>query len=217
MASRTKGRRPVERSPGGRSGLHRRRPEHQRQERLVDVRARGVEQQRERRAGERRGQPRRPLAEDGAAEREDPCHERDVGENRDEDEKAVGVLAHQAEQRADEQEQRMLRRRGVGIESRRLTVEQLAAPDQVVVGVVVGIGRDERPGQDAREQQPAQRQHRETRSAHSLRRGERQAPARQGSPRSADPPGTRRSSSCARAARRTPRPVPTERARRALA
>ena len=55
---------------------------------------------------------------------------------------------------AQQEEQRVLRRRGVGGERRLHPVEQLPAPDEVVVGVVVGIRRDERPRRPPRRPAP---------------------------------------------------------------
>ena len=102
-------------------------------------------------------------------------------------------------------------------------VEQVAAPDQVVVGVVVRIGRDERPGGDRREREGRER----PRSPLASRLGGQGSPrgASAGAdapaaPRPADPRGRRRRAGCARRAPRTPRPPPRARssgARRAAA
>ena len=127
-------------------GLERGGPQHEREERLVDVGARGVEQQRERRAGEQRGHHARPAVPHRRAQPVDGAGERDVAETGEEHEHAVGVLAEEAEHarrsrgRADAGSAPG-RPRSVGM----WPCDDLAPPDQVVVGVVVGIGRDERP------------------------------------------------------------------------
>ena len=67
-------------------------------------------------------------------------------EQADEHQHAIGGLAeHQPQDRAERDVERVLGRRRVGLERRRDAVEQLAAPDQVEVGVVVGIGARDRP------------------------------------------------------------------------
>jgi hypothetical protein len=73
-----------------------RRPEHQRQERDVDVAARGEQQQREARGREERGGEAGPRTEQPRAEAEDRPRQRDQRQDRDEHERAVRARAEDA-------------------------------------------------------------------------------------------------------------------------
>ena len=127
-------------------GLERRGPQHEGEERHVDVGPRGVEQQREARCRQQRRDDPGPRTEDRAAEPVDGPHERDEGEARDQHEHAIGVRAGERPgQRGEQEIERVLGRRLVGLQRRLVAVQELAPPDQVVVGVVVRIGADERP------------------------------------------------------------------------
>ena len=104
-----------------------------------------------------------------------------------------------------------------------MPVEELAAPDEVVVGVVVRIASGR--AATGRTQRRATRQRRRPTSRASARRaliadavgsasaspagrhrGRQAGPERRAAPTSAGPPGTPRTASCARAAPRRPRP-----------
>ena len=130
-------------------------PHDERQERHVDVRAHRVEQEREARADEERGEQRGPDPEERAAQPPRAPAQRDEAQQRREDEQAVGVLPGEPHERGVGDVERVLGRRRVGLERRLEPVEDLPAPDEVVVGVVVRIARDEQPPQDGGgEEQP---------------------------------------------------------------
>ena len=133
--------------------LARGRPHHEREEGHVDVGAHRVEQEREARSDEQRRQQRRPRAEDRQAEPPRPPRERDEAQERREHEQAVRVLPGEPDERGVGDVQRMLGRRRVGLERRLEPVEDLTAPDEVVVGVVVRIARDDQPPDDRRREE----------------------------------------------------------------
>ena len=136
-----------------RAGLDGRRPQHEREEGDVDVGPRGVEQEGEARRDEgRAGQPR-PQPEARLAHAEAAPGQGDQAQHADEDDQALAVGADEPHQRADREEQRVLGRRGVGLEVGLHAVHELAAPHEVEVGVVVGVGRHQQRGD--------QRQHRQ--------------------------------------------------------
>ena len=83
--------------------------------------------------------------------------ERDEAEHGDEHEQPVGVLAGERQQRRQAEVERVRRRRERVLEAGRHPVQQVAAPDEVVVGVVVGIRRHERPRRDGDEREGGER------------------------------------------------------------
>ena len=72
------------------------------------------------------------------------------------DHDAVGDVAERHQQRAERDRQRMLGRRPVGLEGQLVEAEQLAAPQQRVVRVVVRIGRVGDEEDDRREHEHAE-------------------------------------------------------------
>ena len=121
-------------------------PQDEGQEGHVDVGARGVEQEGEARAHEDRARERRPQPEARVADPERGPHERHEGQHADQDDQALAVGADQPDERAQREEQRVLGRRGVGLEVGLHAVHQLAPPHEVEVRVVVGVGRHEQRG-----------------------------------------------------------------------
>ena len=137
--------------------LERRGPDDEREERDVDEGAHGVQQEREARADEERAGGGGGRAEERAGERVGAADQRDEAEHGDEHEQPVGVLAGERQQRPEREVERMRRRREGVLEAGGDAAQQVAAPDEVVVGVVVGVRRDERPRHDGEERERGER------------------------------------------------------------
>jgi hypothetical protein len=130
--------------------LERRRPHHEGQVGDVDVAARGEEGEVEARAQQGGGRQPDERPERGPREAVQAGGEDDERGQRGADHDAIGGIAHDRQQRPEGDGERVLRRRAVAVEGRLDPVEQLAAPQQRVVAVVVGIGRvDQEPDQRA--------------------------------------------------------------------
>ena len=126
----------------------------------VDVGARGQEGEVEaraqqgggRQADERRERRRRQAVQAGG--------EHDERRQGAPDHDPVGRIADDREQHPEGDGERMLGRRAVAVEGRLDPVQQLAAPQQGVVAVVVGIGRVEQEPDHGAQREGDEREHR---------------------------------------------------------
>ena len=164
------------RPPPRRTGLDHRRPDDHREVGDVDVGPGGEEREVEARDEQRRGGRADERRERGLAEGVHACDEHDERAHGAGDHDAIGAVSERRQQRAEGDRQRMLGRRAVGGERQVVQAQQLAAPQQRVVGVVVRIRRvDEKAGQRG------ERQGREADALEHARRQPRRPASRRGS------------------------------------
>ena len=136
------------RAAARRARLEHRRPDDDRHVRDVDVPAGGVEGEVQARADERRGHEPDERRERLAPQPVDPGDERDERRDAEEDPDPLRDVAERREHRADPDGQRMRRRRAVRVVGWELPVEQLTAPEQRVVRVVVRVRREREEAPD---------------------------------------------------------------------
>ena len=139
-----------------RARLDHRRPDDDREVGDVDVAAGGEEREVKARHEQPGGDRADERREGGLGERVDGGHEREEREHGGGDHDAVGAVAQRRQQRAEGDRQRVLGRRPVGGERQRVEADELASPQQRVVGVVVRIRRVDEVADERDERERAQ-------------------------------------------------------------